>query len=133
MYSESSQKTQPLLQDAMRSYQTFCLTAVMWQLDLSICSKQVRILDFPSVKCDILAGWYLSVHPALPPPAVAGTEKAMALGNTMELGIGRFPRTDQDFCTWSRQGPINSRLIIVQNVQYSYLLSRYLMRSISSF
>lgn len=61
----------------------------------------------------VLADWYLRVSAALILQAVAGTdtesvttlsEEVLAPSNPMEPGSGRFPRTDQDFCTWPGQG-----------------------------
>lgn len=66
-------------------------------------------ISFPSVKYEVIAGWYLRVPPALLPLVWFTTEtvsiashfdEVLAPGHPMESSIGRFPRTGWDFCTW---------------------------------
>lgn len=118
----------------MRKCQTFHLTPP--RCGSLTCSHALNKSGSWFFICQLgcLSWLYFRVSPALLPASVAGSDEAVAPGNPTELGTGKFPRTDRDPpSTWSCQRPINGRIITVQDVQYTYLLSHDLMQPINSF
>lgn len=105
----------------------------MWQSDLFTCSEQVRILVF-----HLSTGVpQLAVFQGFSCPASSiSSWKWWGCGSWKPHRTGHW-QVSKDRSgppsTWSCQRPINGRIITVQDVQYTYLLSHDLMQPINSF
>ena len=133
MDSESSQQTCAYPRMQWGSVKLSTWPPQMWQSDLFTCSEQVRILVF-----HLSTGVpRLAIFQGFSCPASSiSSWKWWGCGSWKPHRTGcRQVSKDRSGppSTWSCQRPINGRIITVQDVQYTYLLSHDLMQPINSF